>query len=221
MRPRRDDNTEVNADAFLDTVANLVGILTILFVVVAVQSKSAAKAVAEKELKTDMSATLEESLQDATIVEKDLVKQARSLRMYEMEIMRRSAERERLLAELILAKETKEEASAKISKEDQDKIAAEIELSELQKKIAALLAQHGELDQATPTNQIITLQHLPTPMAKTVFGEELHVLLEANRLSVIPWDNLVAALKRQAEMQVSRVIRANRVVDTLGPWKDT
>jgi hypothetical protein len=214
---RFSESTEVNADAFLDTVANLVGILTILFVVVAAQSKSAAKAAAEQELAEEVSEEFDSRFDTAKKVRDDLDKQAQTLNRHEAEMLRRAIERQELLTQLILTKEEIEKQKEALTQEEKETLEADLKLSELQKKIAALLAQQDELETLPQQEQTITLQHLPTPMAKTVFGDEVHVMLSENQISVIPWDRLVESLKRQAEMQVTRAARTNRIVDALGP----
>ncbi len=214
---RFDESTEVNADAFLDTVANLVGILTILFVVVAAQSKSAAKAAAEQELAQEVNGEFDSRFDTAKKVRDDLDKQAESLHRHEAEMLRRAIERQELLTQLILTKEEIEKQKEALTQEEKETLEADLKLSDLQKKIAALIAQQGELDALPQQEQTITLQHLPTPMAKTVFGDEVHVMISENQISIIPWDRLIESLKRQAEMQVTRAARSNRIVDVLGP----
>ncbi len=217
MKRRLSESFEINADAFLDTVANLVGVLVILVVVVASQTKIAAKAVVEKVLAEESNSIVDEQLETAKSVEKDLIRQAESLRKYQQEWLDRKAERDRLLTELIVRQEEVEQQKESLTEEQQQEVANQVELDELQQKIASLLAQQGDIESSEVPTQTITLQHLPTPMAKTVFGDEVHVLLQRNLISVIPWDTLIESLKTHAQMAASRAVRSDRIVDTLGP----
>ncbi|MCA9134530.1 MAG: hypothetical protein KDA45_15275, partial [Planctomycetales bacterium] len=63
----------------------------------------------------------------------------------------------------------------------------------------------------------IVLEHLPTPMAKTVFNREMHVKLEQGRVTVIPWDRLIGLLKDQVPLAARRNASRNTLDDTLGP----
>jgi hypothetical protein len=211
------EQIDVNADAFMDTVANMIGILTILVVVVAAQSKTAAKAAVEKQATHDAQQQISDRMEDAKVVQRDLARQLQTLQQHQLEILRRSMEREHLLTELLQSKEKLAQIEQSMSTDQQQELAQNRELTELQEKIAALIAQSADVQDQSAQVQTITLQHLPTPMAKTVFGEEVHLMLESNKVSVIPWERLVEGLKRQAELQVSRVVRSDRLVDTLGP----
>lgn len=217
MKHRHYEQIDVNADAFMDTVANMIGILTILVVVVAAQSKTAAKAAVEKQITQDAKLQIEERIEGAEVVRRDLDRQLKTLQQHQIEILRRGMEREQLMAELIQSKEKLAELQQGMTKEEQDDLANDRELAALQEKIASLIAQSSQVTDQAGQEETITLQHLPTPMAKTVFGEEVHVMLDDNKVSVVPWERLVEGLKRQAEMQVSRVVRTDRLVDTLGP----
>jgi hypothetical protein len=88
-------------------------------------------------------------------------------------------------------------------------------MSELQKQLADLLKQQGDVQALEQTTAV--LQHLPTPMAKTVFGRELHVVMRGGNVSVIPWDRLVTTLKSEVRHTVERNSQKNRMVNQLGP----
>ncbi len=50
----------------------------------------------------------------------------------------------------------------------------------------------------------IVLEHLPTPMAKTVFGKEMHIRLQRGQVTMVPWDQLIEMLKRQLPLAAQR-----------------
>ena len=219
MKRNRREELEINADAFLDTVANLVGILVILVVVVTSQSKMAATAAVKDELERQNVPTPQaaESLEAAANVQRDIERQLRQLQQHELQLAARDAERDSLMLHVVAQSRANEEAIGELDDQSQEELANRQELDRLQKQIAALLRQQGDLEAAERPEQLITLQHLPTPMAKTVFGEEVHLLLQGNKLSLIPWDTLVGTLKKQAGVAASRGLQNGRLVDTLGP----
>ncbi|MBW8885060.1 MAG: hypothetical protein JF612_09870, partial [Planctomycetia bacterium] len=49
------------------------------------------------------------------------------------------------------------------------------------------------------------LEHLPTPMARTVFGSELHLRLLGHRLAYVPFEEMKAAFNTDAPRQLSKM----------------
>jgi hypothetical protein len=102
-----------------------------------------------------------------------------------------------------------------LSEEERNQFEIDRELSELEQQLADLMGQQGTLpDSEVPP---IVLHHLPTPMAKTVFGHEIHVMMTENMVSVIPWNELVDSLKREARGAVERNTQRDRFTNELGP----
>ena len=71
------------------------------------------------------------------------------------------------------------------------------------------------LRNAPPQPNVI--EHLPTPMARTVFGRELHLRLQGGRLAYVPWDELVERLKQDAPNQAWKLKESPRITETIGP----
>src|SRR4029079_8629531 len=55
------------------------------------------------------------------------------------------------------------------------------------------------------------LEHLPTPMARTVFGTEVQFPLLGHRLAYVPWDEMLERLKNDARNHLSKLRDAPRV----------
>ena len=98
---------------------------------------------------------------------------------------------------------------------ENQRIETEQQMSELQSQLANLLQQQGEVQSVEQTTAV--LQHLPTPMAKTVFGRELHVMMRGGRAAVIPWERLIDTLKSEARRSAERNSQKDRFVNQLGP----
>jgi hypothetical protein len=86
--------------------------------------------------------------------------------------------------------------------------AAQQELEELERQQLALEQLPGPVE---------VLEHLPTPMAKTVFGKEEHFRLEHGRLTYVPLNELVDQLKGEWEEKIWRLEDAPQVTETIGP----
>jgi hypothetical protein len=211
---RNREEISIGEDCFLDTIANLVGIIIILVVIVGSKSFSTAKVEAQEELKKRM-VQLDSPIERAKQLDRDLQFQEQELRKYEIEIAYRDSERMAIVDRVTIAERFVEEEYKNVDESTKENIESEIEMTALQKQLADLLKQEGDLQSAEPTTAI--LQHLPTPMAKTVFGRELHVMIRGGLVTVIPWERLVEALKSEARRSAERNSQKDRFVNQLGP----
>ncbi len=204
----------IGEDAFLDTVANLVGILIILVVIVGTGTRSAAQMINAEQLQ-EAEKNLEQPVSSAKMIQNDLARQEAQLAEHTLEVAYRSTERDAILEQLLVAKQKIEEEKAGLDQSQQEELEEVRKLSEMERRLAELLQQQG--DDTSKDKPAIVLQHLPTPMAKTVFGKEMHLMVRNGQISVIPWERLVAMLKEEAQRAVSRSTRRDRIVAQLGP----
>lgn len=214
MAKRHAEAQQVGDDSFLDTIANLIGILIILVVVVGARGFSAAREAVAIEVRQQLE-QVSAPLQVAKRIDDDLASQEYDLQKYEQELAYRSAERLATVDQVTIAKKILDEEVNKLDDETRDRFEIEAELTELQRQLAELLQQQGDV--SNQKNPPAILQHLPTPMAKTVFGHEVHAMLRGGKITVVPWNELVDALKREARGAVERNSQRNRITNTLGP----
>ena len=214
MSKRRNEDAPIGEDAFMDTIANLVGILIILVVIVGSRSYATAKMVVEQELKNKVD-QLESPVAKTQRLDQDLQKQSDELHNYDLEVAYRDSERMAIMDRVTIAERLVEEELQGIDQSLKERIETEVEMSELQRQLADLLKQQGDV-QSMEQNTAV-LQHLPTPMAKTVFGRELHVMMRGSKAAVIPWDRLVESLKSEARRSAERNSQKDRFVNQLGP----
>jgi len=214
MSKRRNEDAAIGEDAFLDTIANLVGILIILVVIVGSRSHATAKIAVENELKQKVD-KMESPAAKTKNLDQDLQKQAEELHNYDLEVAYRDAERRAIMDRVTMAEKLVDDELQNVDQTVKDRIETDQELSELEKQLANLLGQTGDI-QSLEQNTAV-LQHLPTPMAKTVFGKELHIMMRGNMVSVIPWERLVDTLKVEARRSAERNSQKDHFVNQLGP----
>jgi hypothetical protein len=214
MSRRQNSEMVIGEDAFLDTVANLVGILIILVVIVSTGTRSAANLLTAEKLQ-ESEKKLEQPVSTASSIEKDLLRQQEQLAEHTLEVAYRSAERDTILEKLLLAKERIEDEKSTLTEGQRADLETQQMLNEMERKLAQLLQQQG--DDLSKEKPPIVLQHLPTPMAKTVFGKEMHLMVRDGLVTVIPWDLLVDKLKEEARNAVARSTRRDRIAEQLGP----
>jgi hypothetical protein len=214
MAKRHREELTVGDDAFLDTVANLVGILIILVVIVSTGTKSAADLLATQRI-AEAAEAMQKPMQSASNIQKDLLRQVDQLNQHTIEVAYRKAERDAMLDQVLQAKALIDEEADELDDQSKSDVEQSSRLSEMEKELAKLLQQQGEVD--TTAKPPIVLQHLPTPMAKTVFGKEMHIMVQGNSITVIPWDRLVDALKLEVRARVKRGMKNDQVAGELDP----
>ncbi|KLU01367.1 putative transmembrane protein [Rhodopirellula islandica] len=226
MSRRRRTTLELGHDAFLDIVANLVGILIILVVVLGTQTQRITRAltspdeIAQKpgelvspeeplppqpKLASDAQLSqLAQVAMRAASAQRESMRLENMVKRYDAELEQTKRERGALLDLLTLAEEAWAEKQKQL---DQTKVkAAKLgrEMREVSSSLAALAGTKERLEnQESP---VVAVEHLPTPMAKTVFGDEIHLRLKNDRVSVVPIEPLLKAIKED----FGRVIRGSR-----------
>lgn len=211
---------EPGQDSFLDIVANLVGILIILVMVVGVRAKDALVAV--RQSTTPEPAALEEIREQAEIargtsqaLETDVHRIQGKIRRLDLEIAYRRRERDRVLQLLTAVERGLEEQRGELGEAERNRYELAREMSAARGKLLDLKRSREAIESREEATE--TIEHLPTPMAKTVFGKELHFRLLDGRLAYVPMDELVEQLKAEAPQKLWKLKQAPQITETLGP----
>jgi hypothetical protein len=230
---RRSSQNQAEApgqDSFLDVVANLVGILIILIIVVGAATQkafvqqlatAARNAVASGKADAKPADTglnedeVEAARAAAAAVEQDIYRTDERLREQQRELAFRRLERDKTLTMLTTVRRALDDRKAKLDQPAQEDLERKLALDEARRELAELDKVNGILAKQAPPKGII--EHLPTPMAKTVFGKEIHLRLAGNRLSIVPWDALVEQLKADAPKKIWRLRETESFTESLGP----
>lgn len=231
-RRRNESDTPADQDSFLDIVANLVGILIILIVVVGSQiGESLVHGSKDSE---ELNSAEEElsALED----EYDQLASENTSRDWDHHDWNESiaqetqvAEVRRLERDLVLRRLAGMEARLEVEKRklsEQQKRAFELQ-SELARTVAVTekakreieAIQYQQIEEVVePQTEVI--EHFPTPIAKTVFGEEVHFQLKQNRIVYAPLNELVQRLKETWDTHADEIPPGERMIETLGPIAD-
>jgi hypothetical protein len=204
-------------DSFLDVVANLVGILIILVMVLGVRAREAYLEVVPQELVADVPSESEVAAVRAAAhsLERDVHTIAARIQRHDFEIAYRQKERDKILVLLTAIERQVEEEKQVLSSQQQEQLQRRAESEQLRRDITQAEQARSAAESATDTASVI--EHLPTPMAKTVFGQELHFRLLNGRLTYLPWDDLVQKLKDEAGQKLWKLKDANLVHEEAGP----
>lgn len=203
-------------DSFLDVVANLVGVLIILVMVVGTQAKQVMVQAIASVPRTDVdNAALTDAQNQVRATEGQLLEVEAKIRAEEFAIAQRHEERARLLMIGELAKRELDAAKAKLSEEERSELDANSKRRTLELELDRLQNTMAGIDSEPAKSEII--QHYPTPMAKLVEVKEAHFRLSAGRIVRIPWDELIATLNQEAKEHIWKLRNANSFTESLGP----
>jgi hypothetical protein len=217
---RRRNSNAIEApgqDSFLDIVANLVGILIILVMVIGIQAKDAMLEAAPVTAPEEETAELDipGAAKAARAVEQDIQRLTSKINREAFEIDYRRKERDKIQLLLASAEEALLEKRDELSEDQQrefdaqrDLIAARAELGGLEQSVQAA---EGSIPQTA------VIEHLPTPMAKTVFGKEIHFQLAGGKLTYVPWDELAEKLQEEAPQKMWQLKDRREITETIGP----
>ena len=215
MRRHQGEDNAIGEDSFLDTIANLVGIMIILVVVVGSKTKFEADKHTREMASADHEKALEEPRQELVAVSQSLVEQVVNLHEYELETEYRRLERQALLDRVAIMREKIEQRMSELDEHDRAAVEQDAEISKLKSDLEKIITQSGSKE-SSPRPKVV-LEHLPTPMARTVFQKEVHVMLRAGQVVVIPWERLIAVLKEQIPLAAQRKASRQKLEDKVGP----
>jgi hypothetical protein len=215
MTRRQRSSLQMGYDSFLDIVANLVGILIILVVVLGAQSRRVAADAARESLEASQEVqAFEKAAARSRAAMAAVAEIRRQQALYDLEIASRRQERAVLMDLLAVAEEKWQEKQQALDENQQRAVALTAELAAKQRELKQLSGEKSRLENTEPETAVV--EHLPSPMAKTVFGDEIHLRLKAGRLSVVPIESLVGEIRRAFRSAVDGLEPGSSIA-TVGP----
>lgn len=220
-RVKHESDEAMGYDSFLDVVANLVGILIILVVVVGAQAGSvmdSQQTETQKQL-TQQRQKLEGELavhrRQAISIEQDTAELEARLQQERLLAERASMQRDQMQTVVLLGEKSLEEKRSQLV--DDQSIAADqqFQLDSLTRELDELSYEMQQIN-AVPQPTAV-LEHHCTPLAQTVFNNEIHFRLHQGLLAYVPMDDLVNLMTEQFPYQLEKLKTAPEITDTVGP----
>jgi hypothetical protein len=218
VRDRSRQNQEApGQDSFLDIVANLVGILIILIMVIGVRATDAMVEASPDATTADEQPAVNvvAARQAARDVEQDIHLVDAKIKRQQVEVAYRRKERDRFLQVATVMEGQLDQHRSQLNEGQRQKLEASRSLFAARQELEDLKASRQAVENAVPGPQVI--EHLPTPMAKTVFGQEVHFRLLQKRVTYVPWEELVQELQEEAPRKVWKLKDVPTITETLGP----
>ncbi len=211
-------------DSFLDIVANLVGVLIILVVVIGAQASSAwqsadatdadlMKEQAElaeklssahnqmKLLESDNHALEEKILREVTVNSR--LNQIRHQMLVQLQIVEQEVEAK------------KQQRMEQLSEQQQTNWEQLEKKKEMEIALADIKAELQALDAYQPKSE--TIEHFPNPIAKTVFSNEVHFQIRYGKIAFVPLNELVSRMKSEWKVKAEKLRTSDRTLETVGP----
>jgi hypothetical protein len=213
--PKAEATQGFGSDSFLDVVANMVGILIILVMIVGLRIKHDAENAPVPEPRS-AETVLAPLRAQGERVQKDFDKLMEEMRkLYEISSIRYD-EREQLSFDAAAAEEFVKQRRAKLASGEQENfdirqavLLEETKLKDLEAKIRFLSA-------ATP-QPAVKIKTYPTPLSRTVHGREAHFQLLGGKIVYVPLNELVEEVKRQIGSRAGRLRDMPEITETVGP----
>ena len=208
-------------DSFLDIVANLIGIMIILIVVVGAQAKTAwhgpSPQTENQSAKVDeLTEAIRVSKSEADSLQADHQRLERQLHMETQAYESAARQRHEHLVQLEVVRRDIQRQESKLDADRQARLRRLAELDELRAELQRTKSEIAAVSFHQPIrNEII--EHYPTPIAKTVFSDEVHFRLADGRLSLVPMDALVDQMKSEWKVTAEKLGNLKSTVATVGP----
>ena len=207
-------------DSFLDIVANLVGILIILVVIIGAQAATVwkNKPVPEQQLAqlTKIEREIEIRSDHSRNVHAENIELNRKLGYHDRLNKQLTANRHKLLVEIETKKRMLESKKEKLGNKKSIEVDLQTKIDTLQNEIELVRYEFnavGNLSQPT----VKKIDHYPTPIAKTVFSDEIHFQVKNQRVAYVPMPELIDVMKAEWKLKAAKLQQASTISETVGP----
>jgi hypothetical protein len=210
VRRIRSDEQEFGSDSFLDVVANVVGILIILVMMVGMRVKQAPSAESKPAEAVDLSAAATE----ARSLQRGTLQVAAQIRSLTAEGLRQQKRHDELADQVVARQRDLERQRQQLDAQSDAQFMIEREMLTAQSLAEQL---EREISHVADNTKSVTIESYPTPIAKAVDGKEVHFQLRAGRVTYIPLEELLKLLKADAPSQFWKLKDLPEATASVGP----
>ncbi len=214
-----DEQLNVGEDSFMDTIANLVGVLIILVAIVSLHAEKIVvprtNPAAHQQEQQQLAAALSAVTQTANALELDSQHLEQDLAAEQRLTASLAEERRQKMIWLELARRQISEQKAALDEQARQRLELVAEESRLQQQLQQV--QMRRRAQAAAAPREIDLVHYPTPIAKTVFSDEVHFRLENGKLCYVPLNELLEQMKAEWKYKAEKLGQDPSTVEWIGP----
>jgi len=214
MTSAEDITDALDHDSFLDIVANIVGILIILIVVVSVRARNAPRlAIQAQQAAPNLSARQSEAI----ALSREAVRARDAMHSLLGVVGQRKQEREYLAVLIANLKQQLEERKDSLTSQSRQTLELKAKLRDAEARLAALLQQEVQADKEAEANTVVEIKSLATPISQAVYGSEIHFHLKSGQIAYVPIDELFAVARLQAREKLWKLDTDGEVTEMVGP----
>ena len=217
---RRSEDMSLGQDSFLVIVANLVGILIILIVIVGAQ---AGTAWVQREPNEDLVTETETIKTDIKV----RTAEAKNLKIENYELQHKIRQQEALVSglranrrTLLLAMEAAKTnlADAQLEMQNERLIRNDLfgKITALKQEVLQVQYEFTAVSNQSKT-VVQTIPHYPTPIARTVFSDEVHFQILGDRIVHVPLPELLELMKGEWKDEARKLQHAENTWGAVGP----
>ncbi len=216
MRPDAASPTHQDHDSFLDIVANIVGILIILVMVVSMRAREAPNGSYDSRPEVEQ---LEKASVSHVTLQHDVARLASESLKLEDYLDVRDQERQRLCVLLSATEEAINEKQKRLTDEQRTVRELESDIASTKQELEHLHLEHISAISRDEEEErdVKQIKHYPTPMGKSVFGKEVHFQLLGGRVTFLPIDALFREAREQAREKVWKLDQLPEATEIVGP----
>ena len=211
------ENTDASQDSFLDVVTNIVGILIILVMLIGARVQSLALS-SEASASPAVVVTMEElaSLaQEATSVEHELAELEAQMATLAAAANGAAMGRMQLAEALAALKLERDARRAAVDEETAESARHRAEMEALEEAIAKAEEEAKALAYTeAETEEILAY---PTPIGRTVNGDEMHFQLQGGNIAYIPLQELFGMARNRAQRHTGSLTQLTNHIESVGP----
>lgn len=200
-------------DSFLDIVANMVGILIILVMLVGVRAKNAPLSSIDPTPESDPA--LQRALAMETSLRNDVRREAELADALRQEAQRQKQRRDRLAVAVVMAEQDIETRRGQLDAAARRQLDRRRTLTETTAEIERL--QHGRERILAASRRPIVVESLPTPKSRVVDAGETQFQLRDGRIARVPFDELLDRFRDVVRHKKDRLRDRAELTDTIGP----
>ncbi len=220
-----------NEDSFLDVVANVVGVLIILIMLVGAQAsrsvlvaQSAANSKDAKQTQASetashevekLQAELEQATSSAMRSEREVRELTTKVALISHEAQVFDQQRVKLAMHRSVIEEDLQRRKEQLDEQHQREY--EVQRHLLESKLDLEKLTQEQLSLASAPETVEEIECVPTPLARIVEGKAIHLRLKNGLVSVVPFEELMEEVEYNLERILRRVNERGRTVETYGP----
>jgi len=215
-RPIRQNGNAPGQDSFLDIVANIVGILIILVMVVGMRVKNMPVVLDGPDEATQAAlAGLKRDRALVSSVRRDVLRLEEKIAAVGREAILRKVERLHLITAASQASQALDARHQALDADARKDFDLRRAVSESRAELDLLDQRRARARQAEAAPKVV--QCYPTPISRPVDDHEVHFQLQGGLIVFVPMQELIAEFKADARTKARRLLRVPELTETIGP----